>query len=404
MLLLALLPHTSLRHANIWQRRNLSKESPVLTPPPDDEAEVERSRFLEGQARRDLEAEGCPPCYPIDLEFPLQKTPEKYQGIISYWESLPATGDVVLRAQLSDWKRFRKFQERNRRHYSQKKTLGDFEDKVRERRRRHKVEGDICLRSEPGQQSRLENWIEFQDYHLQCHEKIEESIDELKTKLDKARKESEDADAARDAQIYEERLESAKGRLEQHKVLLRWIEQERMVLDAEHAKSVEEDHDDQDGVPKAVRRASALDRRERQPKAHSVLGPVQAGISKLKPRKRNMQRRKGKVQGAQPTVVDLGAPRSSISRIPDGRENRLRRTTSKKERPLRPFQPQKVSKVKRPADANAKSPSAARLHGVGQKRSKQQRSPQRPQSAPVVVVKTRSGRESRKPERWFPGR
>jgi len=176
-------------------------------------------------------------------------------------------------------------------------------------------------------------------------------------------------------------------------------------MDAGPPTSVERDRDDQDGAPKAVRRASAPNCRNRRPKARSVLSPAQAGVLKPEPQKRNMQRQKCKVQEAEPAVMDLGTPQSSISRIPDGRENKPRH--SKEEAPLHPFRPQRVSKVKRYADANAKSPSATRLHGVGQERSpdrarsKHRQFPQRPQSAPVVV-KTRSGRESRRPERWVP--
>lgn len=317
----------------------------------------------------------------------------------------------MLCAQLSDWKEFRRFQGKIRRHYLQQKAFSYFEDQVRERRRKHKVEGDVRLRPEPGKQSRLESWIEFQDYHLQRHEGIKKDIDNLKTKLDDARKESEYADAAslkratRDAKIYQERLESAERRLGQHKILLRWIEWERILMDAGPPTSVERDHDDQDGAPKAVRKPSAPDHRNRRSKAHSVLSPTQAGVLKPEPRKRNMQRQKRKVHEAKPAITDLGAPQSSASRIPNGRENKPRHT--KQETPLRPFRPQRVSKVKRHADANAKSLSATRLHGVEQERSldrarpKHPQHPQRPQSAPVVV-KTRSGRESRRPKRWVP--
>ena len=318
----------------------------------------------------------------------------------------------MLCAQLSDWKKFRKFQGKIRRYYLQQKTFSHFEDQVRERRRRHKVEGDVRLRPEPGQQSQLESWVEFQDYHLQRHEGIKKDIDNLKTKLDGARKEIEYADAAGleraalDAKIYQGRLEYAERRLGRHEILLRWIERERILMDSGPPISVERDHDDQGGAPKAVRRASAPDRRNRRPKACSVLSPAQAGVLKPEPRKRNIRRQKKRnVQEAEPAIVDLGAPQSSISRILDGRENEPRRASE--EAPLRPFRPQRVSKVKRYADTNAKSPSATRLHGVGQERSpdrarsKHRQSLQRPQSAPVVV-KTRSGRESRRLERWAP--
>lgn len=73
---------------------------------------------------------------------------------IAFWNRRCDT--VMICAQLSDWKKCRKFQGTNRRHsYLQQKTFSDFEDEIRERRRRYKVKGDIRIRSEPGQQSRL---------------------------------------------------------------------------------------------------------------------------------------------------------------------------------------------------------------------------------------------------------
>ena len=85
-----------------------------MTPPYDDEAKEEDFNSMEPQARKDLEKEGCPPCYPPDLEYPLRDVPEKHRGIISYWRSI-SFGDEVLCRQSSDWKEFRKFQGKNRR-------------------------------------------------------------------------------------------------------------------------------------------------------------------------------------------------------------------------------------------------------------------------------------------------
>src|SRR5438045_9017631 len=50
----------------------------------------------------------------------------------------------VLRAQLSGWQKFRAFQRRIRAYY-RNKSFSVFVDKVRERRRRHKVDGDVRL-------------------------------------------------------------------------------------------------------------------------------------------------------------------------------------------------------------------------------------------------------------------
>jgi hypothetical protein len=55
-----------------------------MTPPLDNKVEDNESREIEAKARKTLETEACPPCYPTYLEIPLQKPPEKYQAIISY--------------------------------------------------------------------------------------------------------------------------------------------------------------------------------------------------------------------------------------------------------------------------------------------------------------------------------
>ena len=165
---------------------------------------------------------------------------------------------MVLCAQLSDWKKFRTFQGKIRQYHLQKRNFSSFEDKVRKRRRRHGVGGNVRLRSELAQQSRMDNWIEFQFYHLGRHERMVKDIDDLKLKLNDLQTKSEAADdadfqpAAQDAQFCQESLEYAKRRLERHETLLHWIEQERILMGAEQLTSIRGAQDDQDGALKVV--------------------------------------------------------------------------------------------------------------------------------------------------------
>lgn len=77
----------------------------------------------------------------------------------------------MLCAQLSDWEKFRGYQATCRQRFQQ----GLFsEDAIRRRRRKYGVQGDILLQPDPKQQNRLQNWVEFQDYHFWVHETIEE--------------------------------------------------------------------------------------------------------------------------------------------------------------------------------------------------------------------------------------
>ena len=210
-----------------------------MTPQLDQEEEDENARMREAQARQELEKDGCPPCYPSYLDVPLRKLPEECQAIVGYWQSFPWTGAMPLWSQISEWRKFRASQARIRRRY-QNKSFSKFEDVVRERRRRYQLGGDVRLILDPEQQSRLENWIEFQNYHLERLERFEKKRDRLKQELDEVRKKAEDTitagsehaaeDAAEDVEAVQDLLEIAEWDVERHKILLQWIEQERLAM------------------------------------------------------------------------------------------------------------------------------------------------------------------------------
>ena len=362
-----------------------------MTPPVDEEAEDEESRSKEATARNVLKLEGCPPCYPSYLDIPLRDPPEKYQEIISYWKSFPGTGDVVLQAQLSDWKRFREFQKRVRRYYEHR-SFNDFVDQVRERRRRHRLGGNVCLRLDL-EQSRLETWIEFQNWHLQHLEGFEKDRNELKKELYNAWKVAEEMGAA-DSEAYKQDLEDAEWELRRHHTLLHWTEQERLVMDTAYPTPVEEkDGDYRDAGAKAVRRVFPLTRRKKQ--APAVSGEVR--VSKAKQRKQNTPRQKRKSSEFESATKALDTLESKVLQASKRRENKPRRT--KTDTPLRELRPQRVSKTKRFTDVNAKLPQRARRkRSPDQARSNSGQFSQRPQPA-YVEVKTRFGRVSRRSEK-----
>lgn len=363
------------------------------TPPPDLEADKEQFRLLEEQAREDLEKDGCPPYYSADPTFLVQDSSAQHKETMPYWEVFPTTEGGVFCAQRKDWKAFRKFQEKNRRHYLQLKTFTEFENKVRERRRKHQLDGDVCLHSDPTQQGLLETWIEFQDYHLQIHDGLEKEAQIEREKLDTARTKLERADsseaghAALHVETYEVRWASARSKLKSHgEILLRWIEQHRIVMVATKSISANDTGSRDDEVD-TIQRAPARHRQKRKPKARSLLSPVQSGVSKPAPQKRSPRRQKPEVpQEAENVPADLGTSQISISCMPNLRESKSR--SAKNKMPLRPFRPQKVTKtakkafeVESPKDIEANLPA---------RRSAQQH--------PSKVFKTRSGRKSRRPE------
>lgn len=158
-----------------------------MTPSSDEEEDDEESRLLEADARKDLESDGCPACYPPYLDVPVRNPTEKYRLITGYWQLFSSTGDVVLCAQRSDWRKFRASQQSVQDNY-QHNSFSTFVNNVRERRRRHGLDVDIQLLLDLQQQSRQQNWIEFQDYHLIHHDRLEKKRDRLKKNLDKCQK------------------------------------------------------------------------------------------------------------------------------------------------------------------------------------------------------------------------
>lgn len=358
----------------------------------------------------------------MDLEFPLQNVPDEYEGVIAYWSTHPDTNHPeLLHAQLRDWKRFCNFQGKIRRYHLPRETFPIYLEKVGDRRQRHGLEGGACLHPEREQQSGFENWIEYQDYHLEIHEGIEKDIRDDKEKLNHyveiherfekdikddrenlnvSQKQSERADAlawnAQNVEHVEYRLRYSEGRSRHHKNLLRWIEQQRMAMAAGQAMSV---HDN--GSPsrtskvelRAVRTSSTP---SHQNQARTALNPVRSGVSSKTPRKRRrpqMPQMCDVPPAAEKATVDSSAPQRSSKRIMDLQEKKPRR--AKESTPLRPFRSQKVSKNghaprKQPTNVNAKPRPTSRS-----KRRK-------PMEQLASVVKTRSGRESRRPLRLCP--
>jgi hypothetical protein len=374
-----------------------------MTPPLDEEEENEESRSLEAQARQTLETEGCPPCYPSDLEIPLRNVPENYRAIVEYWQSFAGTDDAVLCAELSDWWKFRAFQKRGRAQ-RRNKSSSKLVDEICKRRRRHGLDGDANLQPESNQQNRLENWVGFQNYHLKRLERFETKWNEVKKYLDSSRKKAEDTGAAEDAEAIQQELENAKRDMERQKVLLHWIEQQRWAIVTEHSTSVEEDFGGQVAVSKATRRASARQCRTSRLQASAVLGKVK--VSKTTLRKQNTHAQRPKAAESEIPVQDFGTIlQSSILHTP-----RCQKATPQQveeSTPLRQFGPRRQSKAELFAVASTKPVSwqqpsgGSRAQSLEQAQSQRLPVPLRPKPSPKRVS-TRSGRVSIPPARWAP--
>ena len=305
-----------------------------MTPPIDQEEEDEESRKFEAQAREDLEKDGCPPCYPPHLVVPLQNPPEEYKPIIDYWQSMRPSSDVLLCEQREDWQNFRAFQARIRRRHP---IISTIIDEVRKRRQSHGLSGDVNLLMDHQQQSRQQNWLEYQWYHLRKHERLEKDRDELIEGEGSAHKNADIMDNVGSGhpavveEVHRQNLEYAERKLRWHEVLLSWIEQQRLAMDPEPPTRLQEDSDNRNALPVA---------------SDAIL------------------------PGSTP------------------RPPKLRQTKGK---PLGPHHPQRVSKTKRLADAGTNF----RLRT----RPRRRVAPQGLDCGPGLL-KTRSGRVSRPPVRW----
>lgn len=148
--------------------------------------------LLEENLRREREAYGAlvgnngRPCYPIQLGFEVLNNPGQYKDIFSYWRGEPGVhqrSPLIFSVQLERWKKFRQFQQKNRRYFVFHNRFPEFQQQVLERRRRHRLDGDVQLLEDRDKQSRLDDWMEYQDYELREYERLEKDFEEIHSRL-----------------------------------------------------------------------------------------------------------------------------------------------------------------------------------------------------------------------------
>ncbi|KAF2759764.1 hypothetical protein EJ05DRAFT_498967 [Pseudovirgaria hyperparasitica] len=207
-------------------RQLQTENAPVdMTPPLDEEEEYRDSCQREDKARKQLEAEGCPPCYPPGLEIHRSEhLPEDYRAIIEYWRSFPWSSGLPLCAQLRSWREFHAHQRLRRQ-----------------------------LR--PDQQSRIDRWNEFLSYQLAHYNNSESKLVGLKKELSEGST-PQDEDAIRRLIRYGERD------LERHTIMLDWIRQmgREMELQAHPAADVKAVSSKRISTPKHVVSRPSLSR------------------------------------------------------------------------------------------------------------------------------------------------
>jgi hypothetical protein len=285
---------------------------------------------------------------------------------------------------------------RVRRYYLQQNIFPKFLKRARDRRRRHGLEGDVFLLPDPGQQSQLESWIEFQNYHIEPHEGYEKDLQGKTEELDSARKKLETS-FLEDPEVVgflESGVKNRESKLEEHDKILRWIEQQRKAMVTEQATSLQasRDHD----RPRIL----STPRRKTDKNGRSPLGPVRTAVSKQPPLKRRSSRlqKSNTAQVANNATADSNEPRGSTRLAGVGDKSSRR---GKDNTPLRPFHPQKVAKPAKNAHTHKGKHSVnvnnnAKPGPQPKGWSKRRRAPEQSASE---VMNTHSGRVSRRPER-----
>ena len=313
----------------------------------------------------------------------------------------------MLKAQHSDWKRFRDFQRKVRQYYLPRERFQHFQNEALDRRRRHALEGDVCLQNDPAKQTQMENWVEFQDFHLTIHERLEkERMEKADSLVAAQNKPTADPKHAHVVRAYVE-LKASESRLMYQNRLLQWLEQERKAIAVGHMPLSNTQDERSDGQ-KTCRNGSVDVLRERQSNAGPLPSPIQSEVSKIGVRRPSSQSQKGTTNEAHDQSLGEPVAQQVIPLPPPVQERRS--SYSKESTPLRPQKVSRFAKRKLQA-AQVPKPIVKSRSSNLEKRAKQLNPPMHgrsqqqisAQQSVYMAIKTKSGRVSKRPERFCPG-
>lgn len=280
----------------------------------------------------------------------------------------------MLTAQLSDWEAFRKYQRKTRCYYLPRKTFCDFEEELRDRRQRHGLDADTSIRTDLEKQSQLQNWIEFQNYHLGLHELYERDLKKMMGELDAAR-ENLETSRLKDLTVVrflETEVENRRSKLAEHEKMLGWIEQCRKAMAPDQVISLED--------------SVVYHRQKKMPR--SSLGPVRTAVCRKQLPQKSLRLRKRNLTATGSVAVGLDGSRSSLG-LADAED-----TFSRHDEDSTPHQRKNLHAQKaRPSIMGDTNPSPQLRPNSPSKRRKAS------QYFALEGVTTRSGRVSRRPER-----
>ncbi|KAG8530167.1 uncharacterized protein KY384_005650 [Bacidia gigantensis] len=109
----------------------------------------------------------------------------QYEDILKYLQKeTKGFGEGIFQVQWRRWKTFRRAQQRLRRQVAHDGGFHDVQERMLERRQQHKLDAEVTLSlKEPDQQSQLTEWLEYQDFELRAHERLERGLAETGERL-----------------------------------------------------------------------------------------------------------------------------------------------------------------------------------------------------------------------------
>ena len=332
--------------------------------------------------------------------------PEDSKDIVAYFTPPWESKDSIFIGQWRDWAHFRGFQRGVRKYYLKRGTFHEFIDQVRARREKHGLDGDVRLLPEPDQQSWLENWVEFQNYHLMEYEKIFTRMDDERERI---------------AEIERERglppgfnveegpfIVACKAKANLENGMLQWIERQRRRVVEEQSTSTRTAVRPDKQRRKPASTSSRLLRPRPNPRPQ--LGPVRSAVSKKTPKSGAQRRGRDAHSTVGKLAIKGNSPQSnpiSTSDLQAPKPVQMTKTTSLP--PRHPVPPpggtptaRRTARRKHASDFRANSPSIGEPRRGSGKNGTARVRRQRPNPMPsprTTVITTRSGRVSKRPER-----
>ncbi|KAK1809586.1 hypothetical protein LTR12_016062 [Friedmanniomyces endolithicus] len=157
--------------------RELASRLERMRPPVDPQEAAEDQRNNEVKAREELERDGCPPCYPANVDISSTEGLEGHRDGVEYYMISTSEGNEVLPQQLQHWRRFRVYQPEVRDRYGG--NFHDYVGNVRTRLRNYNPSIDVTLFQDPARQDRVQDWVEFQDFCIQGHTSTAKKLKKL---------------------------------------------------------------------------------------------------------------------------------------------------------------------------------------------------------------------------------